>query len=58
MGELDDRASKQRQPRPDEDSPFVHLRDVIYRAGSNEMSLPTWRGPVTNITGWTVGNPA
>ncbi|MEV4560048.1 hypothetical protein AB0K51_24075 [Kitasatospora sp. NPDC049285] len=57
MGALDDRASEQERPRPDEDSPFIHLRDVTYRASGVEVPLPTWRGPITGLVGWTVGTP-
>ncbi|MFJ5122358.1 hypothetical protein [Kitasatospora sp. NPDC088548] len=55
MQALDDRAEEQRTARPDTDSPFVHLHDATYRSGRDHFAVRTWRGPITGILGWTVG---
>ena len=57
MKVLDQRAQDQDGERPDADSPFVHLRDVTYRAGGDRFTISTWRGPISGISGWAVGEP-
>ncbi|WP_043463819.1 hypothetical protein [Kitasatospora sp. MBT66] len=58
MGVLDERADEQETDRSDADSPFVHLRDALYRrSGCEPLNVPTWRGPIAAITGWSVGEP-
>jgi hypothetical protein len=52
---LEDAAEKGRRREPDRR--HVHLGDVIYRAGRASHILPIWRGPVTAISGWTLGEP-
>ncbi|MFJ6140513.1 hypothetical protein [Kitasatospora sp. NPDC092286] len=54
---LDDAAEKGRRRRQ-QDRRFLHLRDVTYRSGRTTHTLPAWRGPVTAISGWTLGHPA
>ncbi|MFD8705101.1 hypothetical protein ACFV1W_21205 [Kitasatospora sp. NPDC059648] len=39
------------------DRRFLRLRDVTYRSGRATPTLPTWRGPVAAVSGWTLGEP-
>ncbi|MEU8762713.1 hypothetical protein [Streptomyces sp. NPDC048659] len=56
VGHLDGAAEKRRRPR-ETDQRFLHLRDVTYRSGRTTHTLPTWRGPISAISGWTLGEP-
>ncbi|MEU3566775.1 hypothetical protein [Kitasatospora sp. NPDC006786] len=35
----------------------IHLRDVTIRDGRTTHTLPTWRGPIAAVSGWTLGHP-
>ncbi|WP_404870991.1 hypothetical protein ACI1MP_37720 (plasmid) [Kitasatospora griseola] len=56
VGHLDQAAGEGRR-RKDTDCRFLHLRDVTYRAGRTAQALPLWRGPITAVSGWMVGEP-
>ncbi|MFI6448525.1 hypothetical protein [Kitasatospora sp. NPDC050543] len=56
LGHLDDTADEGRRRR-EPARPFLHLRDVTYRSGRSTHILPTWRGPIDAISGWTLGGP-
>ncbi|MFF4179573.1 hypothetical protein [Streptomyces sp. NPDC001750] len=56
IGHLDEAAEKRRRPR-ETDQRFLHLQDVTYRSGRTTHTLPTWRGPISEISGWTLGEP-
>ncbi|GGR01938.1 hypothetical protein [Kitasatospora griseola] len=36
----------------------LHLRDVTVRDGRAVHTLPSWRGPLAAVSGWTLGRPA
>ncbi|MER7697296.1 hypothetical protein [Streptomyces sp. NPDC096095] len=37
---------------------WIHLRDVTLAAGSlNPVSLPLWRGRLSDVSGWALGRP-
>ncbi|MFI9332619.1 hypothetical protein ACIGZJ_34440 [Kitasatospora sp. NPDC052868] len=52
---IEENGDKGRRLPPD--SRFLHLRDVTYRDGRSTHTLPTWRGPVAAVSGWTLGEP-
>ncbi|MEU4118943.1 hypothetical protein AB0F71_31175 [Kitasatospora sp. NPDC028055] len=56
LAHLDDAAEKGRRRR-EIDRRFLHLRDVTYRAARTTHTLPTWRGPVAAVSGWSLGGP-
>ncbi|MFF8618904.1 hypothetical protein [Streptomyces sp. NPDC015350] len=56
IGHLDEAAEKGRRPR-EVDPRFLHLQDVTHRSGRTTHTLPTWRGPISAISGWTLGEP-
>ncbi|MFF3735688.1 hypothetical protein ACFYXM_36960 [Streptomyces sp. NPDC002476] len=56
IGHLDEAAEKRRRPR-EIDNRFLHLRDVTYRSGRTSYALPAWRGPISAVSGWTLGEP-
>ncbi|MET8624674.1 hypothetical protein ABZW30_13110 [Kitasatospora sp. NPDC004669] len=56
LGHLDQAAEDGRRRR-EVDRRFLHLRDVTYRAGRTVRALPLWRGPITAVSGWTLGTP-
>ncbi|MFI5534730.1 hypothetical protein ACIA8O_39975 [Kitasatospora sp. NPDC051853] len=56
VGHLDSAADEGRRRR-EVDRYYLHLRDVTYRGGRSAYTLPTWRGSVTAVTGWTLGAP-
>lgn len=56
VGHLDDAADKGRRRR-EPDHRALHLRDVTCRSGRTTHALPTRRGPIAAISGWTLGEP-
>ncbi|WP_158845665.1 hypothetical protein [Streptomyces sp. NRRL WC-3742] len=56
LAHLDD-AVEQGRRRRGPDRRFLHLRDVTVRSGQSAYALPTWRGPVAAVGGWTLGGP-
>ncbi|MFD8483616.1 hypothetical protein [Kitasatospora sp. NPDC059673] len=56
VGHLDQAADEGRR-RQDIDRRFLHLRDVTHRAARTLHTLPLWRGPITAVSGWMVGEP-
>ncbi|MBD0695821.1 hypothetical protein BG452_04425 [Streptomyces sp. CBMA123] len=56
IGHLDDAAENGRRRR-EVDRRFLHLRDVTYRSGRTTHTLPTWRGSISAVSGWTLGEP-
>ncbi|MEV8455515.1 hypothetical protein AB0467_28515 [Streptomyces sp. NPDC052095] len=56
IGHLDEAAEKRRRRR-EVDPRFLHLQDVTYRSGRTTHTLPAWRGPISAISGWTLGEP-
>jgi hypothetical protein len=56
LGHLDQAVEDNRRRRRD-DPRFLHLRDVRVRSGRIVNTLPTWRGPISAISGWTLGIP-
>lgn len=56
-GHLDAAAVKGRLRRQ-VDPRFLHLRDVTHTVGRTTHTLPTWRGPITAVSGWSLGEPA
>ncbi|MFD7734147.1 hypothetical protein ACFV6F_27670 [Kitasatospora phosalacinea] len=39
------------------DRRHLHLRDVTVRDGRTIHTLPSWRGPLAAVSGWTLGRP-
>ncbi|MGW3168023.1 hypothetical protein ACWC9Q_35680 [Streptomyces sp. NPDC001142] len=55
VGHLDEATEKRR--RRDIDHRFLHLRDATFRSGRTAYALPTWHGPISAVSGWTLGEP-
>jgi hypothetical protein len=56
LGHLEEAVEQGRRHR-ETDRRFLHLEDVTYRSGRTTHTLPTWRGSVSAVSGWTLGEP-
>jgi hypothetical protein len=56
IGHLDEASEDGRRCRK-VDRRFLHLRDVTHQSGRTTHTLPTWRGRISAVSGWTLGEP-
>ncbi|MFJ6355164.1 hypothetical protein ACIQKB_37615 [Streptomyces sp. NPDC092046] len=52
-----DQAAEEGRRHRKVDRRFLHLTDVTYRTGHASTTLPTWRGTIASVSGWTLGEP-
>lgn len=38
-------------------APYLHLRDVTYHHGTENVEASLWRGPMSAVSGWSLTQP-
>jgi hypothetical protein len=57
---IDQVSAEEGEGRPEDDGMryFVHLKNAtVFVPGMNQLSMPSWRGRLDSITGWSIGKP-